>query len=405
MLPLYFSLSSRRLRLITSLGTGVLVGTALIVIIPEGIDTLYNASGSMHSHGERSVSLATRTAAVEETFPASLKHDVWRRGISALPEYNSDGYAYNSYDTPNVDSDSGSDLNVGKITTEQDEERTDPTHDNDLQPKPSYDPHAWVGLALITGFILMYLIDTLPSQLTRPSQPQRFHISLNQFSLHRSDSAASELPAPPNAPELSSNQPSRPSSTTIGLVIHAVADGIALGASSTASTKRLSFIIFFALMIHKAPAAFGLSAVLLKQGLSKRMARAHLIVFSLAAPIGAIVMFFVVNIFSSPTSLAERSSEFATGVVLLFSAGTFLYVAMHTMNESGDAHERTHIEGGVNGYGYASVPMADLYDSEGLGANGVSSIPKAEKKTGLAETGVCVLGMLLPLVFQVGHVH
>ena len=44
MLPLSLSLSSRQLRLITAVGTGVLVGTALIVIIPEGIETLYSAS-------------------------------------------------------------------------------------------------------------------------------------------------------------------------------------------------------------------------------------------------------------------------------------------------------------------------------------------------------------------------
>ncbi|KAH9827717.1 ATX2-putative Golgi transporter, partial [Teratosphaeria destructans] len=43
-LPLSFSLSPRQLRLITALGTGVLVGTSLIVIIPEGVDALYQHS-------------------------------------------------------------------------------------------------------------------------------------------------------------------------------------------------------------------------------------------------------------------------------------------------------------------------------------------------------------------------
>merc|ERR1711881_486449 len=45
-LPLFFSLSQRQMRLISTLGTGLLVGTALIVIIPEGISTMYSASAS-----------------------------------------------------------------------------------------------------------------------------------------------------------------------------------------------------------------------------------------------------------------------------------------------------------------------------------------------------------------------
>ena len=71
---------------------------------------------------------------------------------------------------------------------------------------------------------------------------------------------------------------------TTGLVIHAAADGIALGASSVTTHNDLSFIIFFAIMVHKAPAAFGLTSILLKQGISKRTARAHLLLFSFAAP-------------------------------------------------------------------------------------------------------------------------
>lgn len=54
-LPLSFNLSTRQLRIITLLGTGVLVGTSLIVIIPEGIETMYSAGSKTHSHSARSV--------------------------------------------------------------------------------------------------------------------------------------------------------------------------------------------------------------------------------------------------------------------------------------------------------------------------------------------------------------
>lgn len=110
-------------------------------------------------------------------------------------------------------------------------------------------------------------------------------------------------------------------STTLGLLIHAFADGIALGASST--MPGLSFIVFFAIMIHKAPAAFGLTTVLLRQGLTKREARVHLAAFSLAAPAGAIVTWLIVGLLGGMGG-PESGMKWWTGLILLFSGGTFL---------------------------------------------------------------------------------
>lgn len=290
------------------------------------------------------------------------------------------------------------------MPTEHDEFDEDHSGDQDDDTE-LHDPHAWIGISLILGFILMYLIDTIPQHATSSSKPQRFQISLNQFSLNRSPSVSDENAEAPaadtfattNTPSHTSNT-GRPSSTTVGLVIHAAADGIALGASSTNSSSRLSFIIFIALMVHKAPAAFGLTSVLLKQGLSKRMARAHLIVFSLAAPIGAILTYAAVHLlgFSSQSLSSNSSTEFATGVLLLFSGGTFLYVAMHTMQESGAGEHAHGEEHAMNGY--AGVPMDDPYSSQ------TQSQPKSQGPA-LLDTLVTVGGMLLPLLTQFGHGH
>ena len=86
----------------------------------------------------------------------------------------------------------------------------------------------------------------------------------------------------------------------------------------------LSFIVFFAFMIHKAPAAFGLTTVLLRQGLSKRQARVHLAAFSLAAPAGAIVTWLVVGLLGGLAGHEEGGMKWWTGLILLFSGGTFL---------------------------------------------------------------------------------
>merc|ERR1719283_823787 len=48
-IPLAFPLSEDRLHLVSVLGAGLLIGTALAVIIPEGVNALYIDSHS-HSH-------------------------------------------------------------------------------------------------------------------------------------------------------------------------------------------------------------------------------------------------------------------------------------------------------------------------------------------------------------------
>ena len=70
--------------------------------------------------------------------------------------------------------------------------------------------------------------------------------------------------------------------TTIGLAIHSLADGAALGASlyleSFGETKGLGMIIFLAIMLHKAPASLGFGTFLQHQGCSAKDHMKHLLV-------------------------------------------------------------------------------------------------------------------------------
>ncbi|KAK5137901.1 hypothetical protein LTR08_006670 [Meristemomyces frigidus] len=409
LLPLALSLSSRQLRLITALGTGVLVGTSLIVIIPEGVETLYSAGGSGHGHAERSLArvVARGGGGGLDGWHGGLQHHLWRRyemGVPGNPDIETaatgvdDDFAITAEDSPpTTDTPSSADRLAG------DDEASEP------HPGRPREPHAWVGLSLIAGFILMYLIDTLPRHATTHTQPTRFPVSLTQFSFnnrppplapespHQTSDQYSDSPAPDHPHH---TPQSRPSSTTVGLVIHALADGIALGASTGAKTTRLTLTIFLALMLHKAPAAFGLTSVLLKQNLSKRQARAHLTLFSLAAPAGALLTWAAAHLLSDASSRADESggTEFATGVLLLFSAGTFLYVAMHTMQDSGATGGHAHDAEQAQGNGYAGVPgLHDMYEPAATAAQ-----PEA---VGLVDTLVTVGGMLLPLLTQWGHAH
>jgi len=212
-LPLSFSLSQRQLRLTTAIGTGVLVGTALIVIIPEGIETLYSAREVGHSHAARSLSMNIKNQeGLADLTPLGLS----RRDLTSFSEI----YVRNT-DLTGPDDGRPED---GKIPTKEPEHKVE---EHGSEDHDDWEPHAWIGVSLVLGFVLMYLIDQLPRHAAASSQPQRFHIALDRFNLQRSTNQSSEsedTDGPPPDPM----QQSRPSSTTVGLVIHAAADGIAL---------------------------------------------------------------------------------------------------------------------------------------------------------------------------------
>ncbi|KAK3671955.1 hypothetical protein LTR78_008130 [Recurvomyces mirabilis] len=413
-LPLLFSLSERQLRLITALGTGVLVGTSLIVIIPEGVETLYSAGkegGHGHGHERRAAVLQGRRH-VGLSKPAAVSWSNHERRDDVLDSLGVDG---NIAVWETTEQSAAQDITIPSTSageTGHDEDEED-DHDH-----TGPEPHAWVGLSLVSGFVLMYLIDTLPRALaSSQTKPRRFSISLISLSFNHSADNTAEAETPTqessSGPMSTANLP-KPNSTTLGLLIHATADGIALGASSASNTNtgnRLTLVIFLALMLHKAPAAFGLTAVLLKQGLSKRMARAHLIVFSLAAPVGAIGTWIVAKMFAGGSSAMSgrepASTQFATGVLLLFSGGTFLYVAVHTMLESSSGGHEHDGNGQVGGNGYLGLGNLDVEEGDGYGmGNDSASKHRVSEGGGVVDVLVTVAGMLLPLLTGLGgHGH
>jgi solute carrier family 39 (zinc transporter), member 9 len=394
-LPLSLTLSQSQLRLISTIGMGVLVGTSLIVIIPEGVETLYSTTSASHSHKR---DLHKHSAMDVRWLPESGPHST----VQMYARHPADHAPAEAFDLPGPVIPNGAAFEPPKTPTEpglvgalsEPPKGKKETEDEDHEDSS---PHAWVGIALISGFLLMYLIDKVP-QYTKPSstKPQTHHIALNNLgrrfnlttSLDRDEAAESFLDS--SSSEAAATQ-RRGFATTIGLVIHAAADGIALGASSTTAHRDLSLIIFFAIMLHKAPAAFGLTSILLKQGLSKRSARGHLVLFSLAAPAGALVTYILANILGGLRGGSVEGTTFWTGMLLLFSGGTFLYVAMHAMQETSRGHqEGAHAHAGANGY---------------VDGGGRDAQQQAEEKPSLRDLGAAVFGMVLPLFLQIGHAH
>jgi zinc transporter 9 len=305
------TLSQSQLRLISSVGIGILVGTSLIVIIPEGIEAVATTGAVGHTHGARHARDLVGAGVpwgIDNVVTMSARDDSRDHIVSrdVVPDL----------------------LRVeGQLRRKDGSDKPDVANPADTHAKPDHTdpalPTFFIGFALMTGFVLMFLVDRLPRHATETLQstPATRHISLDNLEsssvtgVEESESFLGSLTPTPKQ--------SRSLATTTGLVIHAAADGIAMGASATTSDMKLGFIIFVAIMVHKAPAAFGLTSVLLKQGLSKRAARGHLIVFSLAAPVGALTTYLIVSLIGG-NSMEGESGQWWTGMLLLFSAGTFL---------------------------------------------------------------------------------
>ncbi len=103
----------------------------------------------------------------------------------------------------------------------------------------------------------------------------------------------------------------------IGMSVHTLVDGFALGAASV--QPELGALVFLAILAHKIPNSFSLSAILVSEGYARGRAVAMNAVFALMVPLGAGIY------------LALRETvhvqKFAP-LALAASAGTFLHLSL-----------------------------------------------------------------------------
>lgn len=272
MAPLKLQLSSTMINYISLFSMGMLVGTSLVLIIPEGIETLYK----------------------------SLDQD----SFSSAPTY--------------------------------------------------------IGLSLLLGFIVMYILDGLPVILSSLNinmefNPQVFSSAEGFASLSIKDSLKSILDT----------------SVTLGLIFHALVDGISLGSSFVSDDIAFQFIFFIVIIIHKLPTAFSLTSILMKENLNFQAIQLHLAAFSLMSPLSSIVTYIII-------AFSNKNNQFVIGILFLFSAGTFLYVVNHVMTEVSSREQP----------GFHSLPPSSSESEETL-----SHHPKL---TGM-EFLISIAGMVVPI--------
>lgn len=327
-IPLTVSLSEEKLKLVTVLGAGLLVGTALAVIIPEGVNAMYNNGVGHHHHHHHD---PKDTAAVKVVEKAAE-----RPAVPAAAAVVGGGSHHEAA------GDHGAAGTVHELHHDHAEGHHDMTEE-----------HSIIGISLVAGFIFMLLVDQMGG---------------NMHSHSASGDAEIETQGPQNRNKITA---------TLGLVVHAAADGVAMGAAITMSETHITMIVFLAIMLHKAPAAFGLVSFLLHENFDRARIRRHLLVFSVAAPLLTILTYFGL----SQKSTESLSDMHTTGIAMLFSAGTFLYVAtVHVLPEiSTVQHRHTMADGTVvirESKGFKNIELIAL-----------------------------VAGAIVPVLLAIGHKH
>jgi zinc and cadmium transporter len=101
----------------------------------------------------------------------------------------------------------------------------------------------------------------------------------------------------------------------LGISLHSLLDGIALGAGLI--LPQLGPVVLLAVIIHKMPDSISLSSILLAGGWDRRQVGLLNLLFSLTTPIGAIVAYLFFR------ALSPENIAVAIGI----SAGTFLAIA------------------------------------------------------------------------------
>jgi zinc transporter 9 len=145
-----------------------------------------------------------------------------------------------------------------------------------------------IGLAMVFGFGMMFLLEKLAHSISSHSRLFRMIGGGGDGMELEERSPGPTTPKPPNMSGEYSN--GNTLAVLVGMIIHCAADGIALGAASSAKQSDLELLVFLAILLHKAPSAFGLTSYLLTAGMQSRRAIKHqLLVFSIAAPATAMI--------------------------------------------------------------------------------------------------------------------
>jgi zinc and cadmium transporter len=153
-----------------------------------------------------------------------------------------------------------------------------------------------------------------------------------------------------------SHNPAMGLTAFLGLSVHTLFDGVALG---SAVTEGVGLMALLAIVAHKIPSSMSLAAILVSEGRSRRGTLAFVGLFGAMVPVGAVLY-----------TLLQGSVDRIASRALAFSAGTFLYIAVSDLLPYVNRHGKSGRLGSVIGLLLGLLAMFGLSFLTGHGHAG-----------------------------------
>jgi len=167
-------------------------------------------------------------------------------------------------------------------------------------------PEAWVvGAALLAGFLFMLILEGSGIGHAIHEEHHDHHDDHGHDHVHHGTNGWIVM---------------------LGLSLHAMTDGLAIGAAAASESVYVTVSVALAVLIHRGPAGFSLGVFSMHEREHRRESVRDVLIFSLATPVMLLLSYNILSDVQTST----------IGLAMLFSAGTFLYVA--TVDTLPDIH-------------------------------------------------------------------
>ena len=314
----------KRLKQLTGIAAGIIIASAMLVVIPEGYE-LAMTDGHEDSEHEEEYALAGSVALVIlEVDHGDINATEGIEEIEELIGGHDQGHEEGEHGENGHDSEASLSDSIGTVIEEVEDGDINATtgieeikelisshgHEEGTHghEEESHDDHAsgiLMGAAIIAGFLLMFILEG--SGIGHAVHEEHHDHEHGHGHGHVHHAAAGGL-------------------LVFGLTLHAATDGVAIGAAAATGDFALTITVLLAVLIHKGPAAFSLGVFSTHEREERKDSVRDVVIFSLATPVMIII---------AGLALAELETHMI-GLAMLFSAGTFLYVA--TVDTLPDIH-------------------------------------------------------------------
>ena len=308
---------ANKLKIMTGIAAGIILASAALVVIPEGFELATNDEHD--SHGDEdglagSIALVmlevdhgdiNASQAIEEIEELAGGHDAHSEEESTHSDEDLTDELLSESVLHVVEEVEDGEINATVGLEEIEVLITSHSHDEIHEEEDEHTSGLLLGGAILGGFLLMLILEGSGIGHAVHEEHHDHDLEHNHGHIHHSSSGWLLL---------------------FGLTLHAATDGIAIGAAAASGSVTVTAAVALAVLIHKGPAAFSLGVFSMHEREYRNDSIRDVLIFSLATPVMILLAFYAL----------EDLETHIIGLTMLFSAGTFLYVA--TVDTLPDIH-------------------------------------------------------------------